>query len=200
MTDREKYIAELASYLSPLGEDEREDALEFYDEYISDANLGTWDEIKDKLGTPRQLSYKILADYSIRTNNEETAKSGRPASPKSNWRVFWWVLIAIITSPITFTLGIAAIGIMIGLVGAALGVLVGALAIVITVVAVACALLYTGIVLLFSEPLTGLYYLWFRVSICRSIYDLLTIAYVVYSFNWPRNCELRKVPLQKTSS
>lgn len=159
MTDREKYIAELASYLSPLDSDERADALEFYDEYITEANLGTREEIEARLGSPRQLGYKILADYSIRTNNEETAKSGRPASPKSNWKVFWWVLIAIITSPVTFTIGIAAIGILIGLIGASLGILVGALAIVIAVVVVACALVYAGIILLFSEPLTGLFYL-----------------------------------------
>ena len=101
MNERQKYINDLSIYLRQLTDEERNDALEFYDEYIADAGLETRTAIEERLGTPRQLSHKILADYSIKANNE-SIKEGHPASPHSSWRVFWWVLVAIITSPITF--------------------------------------------------------------------------------------------------
>ena len=48
--------------------------LEFYDEYIADAGLRPEQRLKKRLGTPRQLSHKILADYSIKANNESIKK------------------------------------------------------------------------------------------------------------------------------
>ncbi|WP_265891459.1 hypothetical protein [Limosilactobacillus pontis] len=39
MNARERYIADLASHLSPLTDVERQDALEFYDEFIADGDL-----------------------------------------------------------------------------------------------------------------------------------------------------------------
>ena len=84
MNERQKYINDLSIYLRQLADEERNDALEFYDEYIADAGLETRTAIEERLGTPRQLSHKILADYSIKANNE-SIKEGHPASPHSSW-------------------------------------------------------------------------------------------------------------------
>ena len=119
MNERQKYINDLSIYLRQLTDEERNDALEFYDEYIADAGLETRTAIEERLGTPRQLSHKILADYSIKANNE-SIKEGHPASPHSSWRVFWWVLVAIIASPITFGLGIALLALLLAAGGVAL--------------------------------------------------------------------------------
>lgn len=51
--------------------------MEFYDEYIADAGFTTRKEIEEQLGTPRQLSHKVLADYSIRVNNESTRQGNQ---------------------------------------------------------------------------------------------------------------------------
>ncbi len=37
MNERQKYINDLSIYLRQLADEERNDALEFYDEYIADA-------------------------------------------------------------------------------------------------------------------------------------------------------------------
>lgn len=66
MNERQKYINDLSIYLRQLTDEERNDALKFYDEYIADAGLETRTAIEERLGTPRQLSHKILADYSIK--------------------------------------------------------------------------------------------------------------------------------------
>lgn len=157
MNARERYIADLASHLSPLTDVECQDALEFYDEFIADGKLTSRQAIEGKLGTPRQLSRQILADYSIRAN-DQSAQDGRPASTHSSWRVFWWVLIAIITSPLTFGVGLAAVVILIAMAACLFGLAVGAVAVVGSLAVAAGATLYVGISMLFTAPMTGLYY------------------------------------------
>ena len=156
MTEAQKYINDLAAYLSPLKAEERDDALEFYDEYITDAGLDTRSAIEEKLGTPRQLGHKILADYSIKMN-DESAKQG-PASAKSSWRVVWGVLAARVTSPITFGLAIAALVVLIGVGVAALGLIIGIIAMIMSIAVVAVVALYAGIALMTVEPFSGLFY------------------------------------------
>lgn len=157
MNAREKYIAELATYLGPLTKAERDDALEFYDEYIADAQLTTVTAIEEKLGTAKQLSHKILADYSIKTNEQSTT-NGHPASPHANWRVFWWVVLAIISSPLLFGVGIAALVLLITVAAVAFSIVVGLLGCFIGLAVAAGTTLYTGISLLSSQPFVGLFY------------------------------------------
>ncbi|WP_225436739.1 HAAS signaling domain-containing protein [Limosilactobacillus reuteri] len=52
MNERQKYINDLSIYLRQLTDEERNDALEFYDEYIADAVLETRTAIEERLGTP----------------------------------------------------------------------------------------------------------------------------------------------------
>ena len=157
MNERQKYINDLSIYLRQLADEERNDALEFYDEYIADAGLETRTAIEERLGTPRQLSHKILADYSIKANNEST-KEGHPASPHSSWRVFWWVLVAIITSPITFGLGIAVLALLLAAGGVALSLIVGIVALIFGVAAIAIVSIYIGIGLIATNLFSGLFY------------------------------------------
>ena len=68
-------MTELEEYLDALTADEKSDVIEFYNEYIDDAGLETTDEIEKRLGTPRQLSRKVLADYSIKATDVESHRS-----------------------------------------------------------------------------------------------------------------------------
>lgn len=157
MNEREKYIADLASYLSPLSAADRQDALEFYDEYIADGGLESREAIEQQLGSPRQLSRQILADYSIKAN-AAASQDGRPASTQSSWKVFWLVVAAIVTSP--FTLGVGLL-IAIGLVVVAaivFGIMVTALALVVALAVTAVMTLYVGIGLLAQAPMVGIFY------------------------------------------
>ena len=150
MNERQKYINDLSIYLRQLADEERNDALEFYDEYIADAGLETRTAIEERLGTPRQLSH-------IKANNE-SIKEGHPASPHSSWRVFWWVLVAIITSPITFGLGIAVLALLLAAGGVALSLIVGIVALIFGVAAIAIVSIYIGIGLIATNLFSGLFY------------------------------------------
>ena len=71
MNERQKYINDLSIYLRQLTDEERNDALEFYDEYIADAGLETRTAIEERLGTPRQLSHKMIIQLKLIMNRSK---------------------------------------------------------------------------------------------------------------------------------
>lgn len=176
MNEREKYIADLATYLNPLTKEDRDDALEFYDEYIADADLTERSLIEEKLGTPRQLSHKILADYSIK-NNDESRKNRQTGSAHSSWNVFWWVLIAIITSPLTFGLGLAILIILLMAAVSFFALTIGAIGLVGGIIVAAGICLYAGCAILFSTPFVGLFYLGIGLSLLGLFLICLPLLY-----------------------
>lgn len=157
MNEREKYIADLAGYLSALSAADRQDALEFYDEYIADGNLDSRAAIEKQLGSPRQLSRQILADYSIKANTA-ASQNGRPASPHSNWRVFWLIVAAIVTSPFTLGIGLLIAAGLIVIAAVFFGIMVTAVALVVALAVTAVMTLYVGLGLLATATMTGLFY------------------------------------------
>lgn len=96
------YMNELAMGLNQLSEKDRQDVLEFYREYIMDANLDTTEKITHELGTPHQLTRKILADYSL--NDQPTTADTKPKTEngksKDNMRAIWWILLGMLALPI----------------------------------------------------------------------------------------------------
>lgn len=176
MIEREKYITELASYLGPLTADEREDALDFYNGFIADGDLSTRAAIEAKLGTPKQLSRKILADFSIKAN-DQASQAGRPASTHSSWRVFWWVLVAIITSPLTFGIGLAAVAGLVALAGCLLGLVVGAVGVIAALAVAAAGTLYAGIGLIVTAPMVGIFYAGIGLSLVGGFMILVPLLY-----------------------
>ena len=181
MDGRQKYISELKKLLAPLTVEERTDALDFYNEYIEDAGYNSYQQIVKEMGNPRQLSHKILADYSIKANDEET-KSGHTASPHSIWRVFWLIIIAIVTSPITFALSLGALVVLICALAAVFGVSVGILGTLAGLVFAAGVLLYSGIGVVVAAPMTGILYIGFGITILGIL--LFCIPLVYWIIRW----------------
>ena len=181
MDGRQKYISELKKLLAPLTVEERTDALDFYNEYIEDAGYNSYQQIVKEMGNPRQLSHKILADYSIKANDEGT-KSGHTASPHSSWRVFWLIIIAIVTSPITFALSFGALVVLICALAAVFGVSVGILGTLAGLVFAAGVLLYSGIGVVVAAPMTGILYIGFGITILGIL--LFCIPLVYWIIRW----------------
>ena len=176
MNAREKYIQELEKYLVTLPAAERADAVDFYNEFIEDAHYDTREQIVAELGTPRQLSHQILADYSIKAN-EKDGGAGKPASTKSSWRVFWLVLIAIVTSPITLVLSVVSFGLLIAALGVAIGIIVGLLGVIVGLLVTAGAMLYLGFGLLVAAPMTGIFYLGIGLAVLGGFLIFIPLGY-----------------------
>lgn len=156
--DKAHYFVELEGFLTALTAEERTDVIEFYSEYVDEAGLKSRAEIEDKLGTPRQLARKILADYSIKDFDDETGgqAEGQVAKTHSNLRMIWLILLVLITSPITIAILGVILAIFLAVVITVGALAFGFLAAFILTFAVA---LYTGIRLLFTSLMVGLFYI-----------------------------------------
>lgn len=174
------YIKELAKYLTQLTKEEQADVLDFYSEYILDGQMTSEAMIIHKLGTPKQLSRKILADYSIRAlDNEEAGLPHYEPKSKKNIRMIWLVLLALLASPVAIPLVIAIIAIVIGFFIAILGVLI---ALVVTLLGIAIAGLATivgGIAVWGSSIPTSIFFIGVGVTALGLMLVIAPIGYLV---------------------
>lgn len=174
--DREKYLAELEEYLQPLTPEERADAIMFYSEFIEDAGLENRSQIEQRLGTPKQLSRKVLADHSIKMTDEEV-KYQRTATPRSNVKMIWLILLALLASPFLLGASGVMIFVLIGILALVAGLIFGAVVALCALVVVMGLLFYVGIGLLFTNWAVGLFYLGLGALALGALLIVLPIAY-----------------------
>lgn len=108
--NKEVYLKELHRKLKKLPEEEREAALDYYNEYFDEAGEENVQLVIKKLGSPSQVASQILADFAVKDldNNDESAKKGISA--------IWFIILAILASPIALPLLISVIALIFSLV------------------------------------------------------------------------------------
>ncbi len=140
------YFQQVEQLLAPLNPDERFEAIEYFKDYAQDANLDTGDALVAQLGTPKQLSRQILADYSIKATENQQVQ-GTKTNNRSTMRQIWLVLLAILSLPMAIPLAITVFV----LIGAAIIVLISILgSIWITIAAVTISGFFVGGVSLYA--------------------------------------------------
>jgi len=110
----DSYIDEFKIYLHQLSEKEQQDVIEFYQEYMIDANLQNSDTIINELGTPKHLARKVLADYSIKMSEEnyESVDNGQMTSNErfsKNLKMIGLVILALMASPVAILIAVILI-------------------------------------------------------------------------------------------
>ncbi|WP_201307589.1 DUF1700 domain-containing protein [Companilactobacillus farciminis] len=110
----DSYIDEFRIYLHQLDEKEQADVIEFYREYMIDANLQSSDKIINELGTPKHLARKVLADYSIKMSEEnyQNINNGQITSNERasrNLKMIGLVILALMASPVAIMIAIVLI-------------------------------------------------------------------------------------------
>lgn len=70
--NREQYMEELEKLLIDIPEEERDEVLDFYEDYFDDAGEENEQEVIAKLGTPEKLALSIK--YNLKESNEEYAE------------------------------------------------------------------------------------------------------------------------------
>lgn len=116
------YIDEFEIYLHQLSDKEKRDVLEFYREYIIDANLQSSDAIINELGTPKHLARKVLADYSIKMSEEnyQNVDNGQMTSNQrfsKNLKMIGLVILALMASPVAIMIAIILIPLILLFIG-----------------------------------------------------------------------------------
>ena len=155
--NRNEYMAALRRALSVLPEEERANALRYYEEYFDDAGPENEQQVISDLGAPEKVAEQILADYRELTAVPHQGAGGASGNPKRRWRgVPPWLLIVLVL--LAIPVGLPLLGVLIGVIGAIAGILLAAVAIaIVVVVIIPLTLLVTGVILCgFSFALWGI--------------------------------------------
>lgn len=170
-----KYLQELKKYLRRLDDSEIKDIEDFYTEYLEDAGVQTRAEIEEKVGTPRQLSLRILADYSLKDDGKESGG----ILPKTNSKTAWLIILALLATPATLIIGVALLGVLVAAIGVAFAVAVTIIALAGAAIFITLTSLYVGIFLLFTKLGVGLFYLGIGIIGIGALMVILPIIYLI---------------------
>ncbi|MCR5509206.1 MAG: DUF1700 domain-containing protein [Lachnospiraceae bacterium] len=123
--NKEAFLKELNKRLRYIPEEDRLDAVEYYEGYISDMGLAPGEDVTVKLGSPKEVSKDIIEQCTqkhIDNTEEQKTVKGRAL-------VIWLSILGVLSLPVSLPLTIA--------------VLVVVLSIIITIVAVVFSLIVT---------------------------------------------------------
>ncbi|MCR5323866.1 MAG: DUF1700 domain-containing protein [Lachnospiraceae bacterium] len=110
--NKHEFIKQLEHYLRHLTDDDRNDAIEYYSEYINDLGLDDNADVCARIGTPREVSRQIIAQTTERRITEQTKKK----TVRGSGSILWLIILGIFASPIALPIAIAAVVIIIALV------------------------------------------------------------------------------------
>ncbi len=98
--NKERFMIELEKYLRGLPSDEREDALNYYREYIEDAGFSDIDDVTDKLGTPKQVARSILGESVEKHVEVQKEKKDVKSGASTLWRILLYICAAPFAIPV----------------------------------------------------------------------------------------------------
>ncbi len=179
---RKEYMDKLEQFLDKLPLEEREEALQFYNDYFDDAGVENEDKVIQELGTPEEVAEKIKRGYTgeyasyseqgfedsrfkntqeITTDRqedvtEEEKKEKRNSDNKNLGKILALIFLVLLGIPVILPLGAAIIIVIIALIIALaaliFGIGVSGIAIFISGIAVIIA----GIAKMVFHPATGI--------------------------------------------
>lgn len=131
--NRAEFMKKLDALLSDISPEEREEALQYYNDYFDDAGPEQEARILAELGSPEQVAWKIKAGLS---GDDSAPRPSNPPSEKKErnlWKLLAIILLCILLAPFVIPVGV--------------GVLAVLLSVVIAVIATVAAILVSGIVI-----------------------------------------------------
>lgn len=102
--NREDYIRRLRRYLAALPEEEIEEAVNYVDEYFTEAGDENFEQALNDLGTPQKFAAQIRADYAIKQNDQKNEMPQSKQASKSGIRSGWMIFLGILSLPISVPL------------------------------------------------------------------------------------------------
>ena len=171
--NRLEFMQQLEALLSDISQGEREEALQYYNDYLNDAGVENEQEVLDARGSPEQLAKVIkegLEDngaegeftetgyhneaFERKTKNEVVKKEEKKRL--SGGMIAILILLCILAMPMLAALLSGLFGAGIGVLGGFIGLLLGTAAVGIGLFIGAIVLLGIGIGELFVAPLIGM--------------------------------------------
>ena len=172
--NRIEYMTKLASLLQDIPEEERKDAMKYYNDYFDEAGEENEEQVIREFGTPEEVAENIKADLKGKTEdvsddqqyqakeNEQSSEyqyempENQKKSSDKIWKIILIIILAIIIGPVLLPVvaGILAAGL-----GIVLTVIVSVAVLAVAGVAVAIAgiaLVISGLLVLLPQTAAGL--------------------------------------------
>lgn len=177
--NRVDFMKQLESLLQNISPAEREEALQYYNEYFNDAGAESEQDVIDALGNPAKVAENIKRDlygngygdasYQKNAVNERAVIQYQQNVQKENedkkmspGMVALIVVLCVLASPVLLGLGGGVLGVGIGALGGVIGIIVGWFSLIlgfgvtaIVLFVVMLMLVILGIIGLFTDPLVG---------------------------------------------
>lgn len=179
--DRREYMQRLEQLLQDLPKEEREEALQYYNDYFEDAGKEKEAAIIKELGTPETAAEQIrggcsgeYAEYSeqgvgdsrfqntqeIMAEEAKSKKGGmfrsREGKNRDPWKIFAILLLVFLASPIILPAGMAVLAVVFSVIVALLALLFGVGVSGVAVLIAGIAVIFGGIVCAIGNPGTGI--------------------------------------------
>lgn len=175
--NRMDFMSQLERLLQDVPPMEREEALQYYNDYFDDAGAENEKNVIEALGNPARVAENIKRDLQeggetrarasdralIEYDNGAYSAKGqlpseKPAAGKKEmpaWAIVLVVLLLIFASPVLLGVGAGVFGVIIGILAAWFGVIVGFGAVCVSLIAVMFVLLIVGIICIPVDVLVG---------------------------------------------
>lgn len=121
--NRSEFFKRLEQGLTRVSKEERDAALEYYNEYFDDAGPENEQKVIEELGSPAQIAARIKADSAVKQ-----LEAAEKPSMKRGISAVWLVILAILAAPMALPLAIGAAALGIGLLAALIGIVVALIA------------------------------------------------------------------------
>ena len=177
--NRAEFMRQLESLLQNISQSEREEALQYYNDYFDDAGPNNEQDVIDALGNPAKVAESIKRDilgsgygdnvnqkaaaseravvkyqYTTGAGNEQSKDGENKDLP--TWAIVLIVILCILASPIIVSVGSGILGTLFGLIIAWFSLSLGFGVAAVALLAVLVVLLVIGVMCMFSSPLTGM--------------------------------------------
>lgn len=169
--NRMEFMRDLRIRLSDIPESEREEAIQYYEDYLNDAGVENEQEVMEALGSPEKVAENIKAGllgnasgefteagYKNEKEDESDRVTVRETVNNNNNTILKIIVIVaacIILSPVIVPIAASAFGVIFGLIVGALGIWFGLLVAGMALGIAGFAVSILGIIRLFTSPLTG---------------------------------------------
>ena len=203
--NREEFMQQLARLLSDLPENERMEAIRYYNDYFDEAGPENEAKVISELGSPGKVAAIIKADLKENDGAGETSKdtqsdrwrNAQDSMPgnyspvhKSRGAGRWALIIILVVflSPVILGIGSGVFGVFVGILAAIFGIWVSIFTAGAGLLGGGIALLAKGVIRLFSAPASGLVSMGGGfLSIALGIFILIFFFWFTFRF-LPRLC------------
>ena len=150
--NREQFLSDFQKHLKRLPQEEIDNALGYYEEYLAEVGIQNQERAIASFGNPRKLASQIVAEYAVK--DMEAAPSA-----KKTLSSFWAVLLAVFASPIAIPLAIAVACVAFALVIVVIASIFSLAVISFSFALCFIVLIAVGIILLVPHPAVSIFYI-----------------------------------------